>query len=197
MNNVKPLFEQFESSEQGQLAEPSPAEGVQLQQAKAAAYTEGYAAGETAAKAKHDAENIFLESLTHEFGFLADVFQRQVAKDLCDALEDCIRTILPTAAKNEFAKEVREIVEKSLDRSEQQAITLKVSPDNKSVLENALKDHVEAKKIVIEPTPAIKGLEVLAHWNASGFSLNLQEAIDSTISYLEGASSKLRDETAV
>lgn len=197
MNNVKPLFEQFDYSGSLESSETALINDVQLQQAKAAAFAEGYAAGELATKSKLESESVFLEKIVSQFGRTVEGFQGQVTTDLCDALENCVRTILPAAAKNEFPAEVLSIVKEALGRRTQEAITVKVSPNNVEVLQNALADFVAAESIVIEAAPAINDLEVSAHWGASGFNLNLQEAIDETISYLGTASSKLRNEAAV
>ncbi|CAK9042017.1 Flagellar M-ring protein [Durusdinium trenchii] len=169
-------------------------EDVRTQQLKAAAYAEGFSAGEAAAKAKYEANAAFLAEATGQIGQVLQGLPDHLAEQLGEALGAILHKTLPTLAQKGFAEEAVAAVVKHIDMDNCGSLLVKTSPECVDELTAAFAALGDEERFCIEADAAFAGSMVTASWERAGLEMNIEAVVQGTFETFDKYLSHAKEE---
>ncbi len=194
MTALNVVLERFDDAEKA-LSEMPRGGGndARAQQQHAAAYAEGYAAGEAAATAKSQPQVDFLKSVAEALENKVVNFQSQADASLCDGLAAILSKAFPVLSEKGFAVEAASVLAQTQIGSADFSITVKAAPDRIELLRDAVAGFGEDARIAAEEDAGLSGAKVVAEWENGGMEFDTNRVIEQCLAALEKAAQQLRD----
>ena len=189
MSALRAILEDFE----GAAAPAAEGEAVHIQQMKAGAYAEGYAAGEAAATARRGADDEFLQHAMRSLDKAFDAMSANMQAEFCEALRAVIEKVFPSLAEAGFADAAAAAVLKAAHFGDGEGIVVRAAPNRKAVLEQAFSAYGAGKTASVEADPDLGDLAVTAEWRDAGVEVDFEAAIQQSLAALETTVQQLKN----
>ncbi|MBB5517309.1 hypothetical protein [Amphiplicatus metriothermophilus] len=187
------IFERFDDAP-GPAASDGAATGedVALQRARAEAFAEGYAAGQTASAARADAgEQMFRAAVNAMETELASLPAR-LATDAAAALRIFLERLFPALAAKGFAAEAAAAFEKARRESAVNRMEVFAPAEWEGEIARALAE-AGAAMVEVKADPALEGARARAEWAGGGLDFDLEEAMTACLAALDIAAAGKSD----
>jgi flagellar biosynthesis/type III secretory pathway protein FliH len=175
------VLERFDDGA-GALGHPDE---VRAQQQRAAAYAEGFAAGEAAALTRAAEGNSELQHAAEMLTKHLDDFDREAAVCLCKALEAAAGKILPVLAEKGFAHDAAGTLVDAVQKNGDAALVLKTAPEKDEFLKKAMAEVGLQERINVEPDASLSGTQLAVTWECGGLAFDTDRAISLFLASLE------------
>ena len=182
------VFEQFDDA-----VGNNPA-SVRAQQKRAAAYSEGYAAGEAAALSRAMEQNIQLQRAADALNAKLAAFDDTAAAYLCDALAETVTKVFPALTANGFTHEVTAALNEFATKNDSATLIVKASPASLETVSAAISATPIAERTETVADETLTEFEVRAAWDHGGVTIDTEKATACFIASLDKAKQELRDE---
>lgn len=190
MSALNSILENFEPVDAGANDEGD----VRSQQLKAAAYAEGFSAGEAAAKTKHDAESAFFAEAADQISQALGAMPQRLNEQLAEALSAIMHKTLPTLAAKGFADEVTAAVIEQVNTENCGSLVIKTSEERLADLTAAFEAFGDDQSVRVEADPAFSGSMVAASWESAGLDMDVEAVAQSVLEALDKYLSQFRKE---
>lgn len=194
MSALSVILEDFEATSVGQagggIAEENSA---RVQQMRAAAYAEGYAAGEAAAAARRETDAQLLKTVAENIENALHDSSGRLKVQFCEALKTAIEKIFPPLAEKGFADAAALAVAETMHVNGTDEIVLNVAPARKAMVEQALSLYCDEKAVSVESDASLPELAAKAAWRNAGIELDFGAAIEQSLSALENTIIQIKD----
>lgn len=175
----------------GELVKDGQSNDVRLQQAKAAAYAEGFTAGETAATARYQSESDFVAKAVEAIkGDFESVRDEQTA-EVCDAFKQLVEKIFPGLAEIGFAEEAAATIRRINSFKFNGTATISVAPARVDLIEKIIADAGGNQMISVKDDDAQSTLALSARWESAGMDFDLEQSMTECLKALEAALANL------
>ncbi len=168
--------------------------GVGAQQARAAEYAEGFAAGEASALTRATEQNHQLQAVAEAVNEKLTGFDNSAAAFLCGALSDAVKTVFPALSKELFAKESVAALTDIFNKNDDTTLTVKTTPEKLDLISAAISASPLASRAIVEADDALSEYEVRAQWDHGGVTIDTEKAIAGFVAMLDEATEQLKDE---
>jgi len=189
MSQLASILENFDAESHG------GAEDVRSQQLKAAAYAEGFAAGEAAAASKQEEEQAFHYAAASEVRRLIDAIPKQLNEQLGETVSAIMHKVLPALVEKGFASEAAAAVSDHVVADKCGAIVVKTSAERVSDLEKAFASADSALSLRVEADPNMTGSVIAATWENGGLEMDLDAAASKVLDILDQYVSQFKEES--
>ncbi len=193
MTALNVVLESFDGAENAFSKMSKGGEGVHAQQERAAAYAEGYAAGEAAALAKPDPQTELLKSVAGVLEKKAAEFQNNADANLCDGIAAIISKVFPALSEKGFAAEAVSVLAQTQISNTGLPIVVKTAPEHIELLRDAVTGFCESVQIEAEEDAGLSGAMVVAEWERGGMDFDTDKVIEQCLAALENAAQQLRN----
>ena len=188
MSALRAILEDFEGG-----AAPEEGETVHVQQMKAAAYAEGYAAGEAAAIARRDADDEFLQHAMRSLDKAFDAMSANMQAEFCEALRSVVEKVFPSLAEAGFADAAAAAVLEAAHFGDGAGIVVKAAPNRTAALERAFAAYGAERAASVEADPKLGDLAATAEWRDAGVEVDFEAAIQQALAALETTVQQLKN----
>ncbi|MEO1242605.1 MAG: hypothetical protein AAFX54_11915 [Pseudomonadota bacterium] len=191
MSALNSILENFEPD----AGPANGADDVRSQQLKAAAYAEGFSAGEAAAKAKHDTESAFFAEAADQISQALGAMPQRLNEQLAEALSAIMHKTLPTLAAKGFADEVTVAVLEHVDTEKCGSLVIKTSTERVDELTAPFAAFNDDQRVRIEADPELSGSMVAASWESAGLDMDVETVAQNVLKALDKYVSQFKKET--
>ncbi len=168
-------------------------DGVRAQQQQAAAYAEGYAAGEAAALSRATEQNGQLQEVASVLARKLEDFDREAAAALGEALASAAAAVLPSLAEKGFAHEAAPALAEMVAKKDNASLVLKTAEGKDAFVRKVLAEVGLEERITIEPDAALVGLQMAVEWQNGGLSFDTEQAVAHFLASLEKTISEMKN----
>lgn len=165
---------------------------VREEELRAAAYDEGFAAGERHGKAEQEAENIFFREVGEQLTNAADNFEREASAQICQSLSVLLQAAFPRLSEAGLADEVAAMIREATENGNRPSLVVSAPEARCDALKDALAAQgVEDVAIVAAEDDSAR---VSAEWHDAGVDIDIEKACDDIVAILERVTQRLRTE---
>ena len=194
MSALSVILEDFEAPGFGQAdGDTAQENSARAQQMRAAAYAEGYAAGEAAAAVRRETDAQLFNTVAVTIENALNDTSGRLKIQFCDALKTAIEKIFPPLAEKGFPDAVASAITETIRINGTDEIVLTVAPSRKAPVEQALSLHCAEKAVSVEADASLSELAAKAVWRDAGIELDFGAAIEQSLSALENTITQIKD----
>ena len=165
---------------------------VRLQQAKAEAFSEGYRAGETAARTKLKRDDEFLSEASQKLCAALNDFDRHVNAQLCESLLALLKAAMPNLAERGFAYEAVAAFKKNLDINAAPTLNVSTPAAHIDLMRETLTECGLENANVTAADNADLDRGVVADWGDVGLNIDLEQTCADMVAALERTTEQLK-----
>ncbi len=158
---------------------------VRVQQMKAAAYEEGYAAGLAAEAANAQERAELIAAVSASVDAMLKEMQEKLNAELCATLHAILEKTLPALSERGFAAEASSAIMKHVSSGENGPVVVRTGENSAKELSKLFADIEAAHPVSIEADPSLGEGAVTADWAFGGFTFDIEKAVECSLETLK------------